>query len=62
MNCHCHCFALFPSCLLLACVGDDILGEMDALIQHSSLESENCYFFEILGFFDCGFYHLILFT
>lgn len=32
MDCHCHCFILFPNCLLLACAGDDILGEMDALI------------------------------
>lgn len=47
----CHCFTFFLSCLLLACVGDDILGEMGALTLHSSLQSENCFFVEILVFF-----------
>lgn len=32
MDCHCHCFTLFPRHLFF---GDEILGEMDALTQHS---------------------------
>lgn len=35
MDCHCHCFTLFLRQLSLACFGDEILGEMDALTQHS---------------------------
>lgn len=54
----CQCFTLFPSCLLLACVSDDMLGQMDALIQPSSLESENCYF--LLWILLFNFIHIYL--